>query len=244
MKLRSEAYRQTGVAQYLIIAEIVRDWISSGYYKRGDTIATVDELAEQFGVAKGTIQEALKELSRRDIISTSRGKRSTVKYAPEIRPFDKGVDLGTMLIIDQDGRKTRKLLSAVEVSPESQLIASFGLALPETLIEFRSLLTLDDKPIMQVKTYVPKNRDGITVETRGLDFEAALMKIIKSSEHVERRISATSANLEVSQALDLPIGTPILRYRSVLWTGNKDLDVYYEAALRSDDQEYLIGKKS
>lgn len=240
MPFEADDRRQSGVAQYLIIAETIRGWITSGRYKAGDAIATVGDLAEQFGVARGTIQEALKELSHRGVIVTSRGKRSTVRQTPQLRPVFAKMDLGDILFVDQVGEGRSEFLSINEVTPNEELRKSFDFGTSELLIEHRSLAFLNDRPNAYVIGYIPDQSSNITRDTTAEHFAEEFRRIINGGGDQERRISALTADFEISEHLAVPVGTPILRNRCIFWHKKRQLDLYYEAYLRSDDCEYRL----
>jgi GntR family transcriptional regulator len=235
-----EPNRPTGVPQYLVVAETIQGWITSGRYKAGDAIATVNDLATQFGVGRGTIQEALKELSSRGIIVTSRGRRSTVRQAPQLRPVFAGMDLGDILFVDAVGEDKGKILSINSVKPDSVLRKQFDFGSSEELTEYRSIGYLNDRPNAFIVGYLPKSRGGIDEKTSSRDFRARLQKIFEAAKDQERRISALPADYEIARHLDIPLGTPIIRYRCIIWHRKRQLDLYFEAFLRSDGCEYRL----
>lgn len=63
---------------YLQIAEIIEQRICSGMYGPGERIPSVRELAQEAGVNPNTMQRALQELERKEIIITFRTSGRTV----------------------------------------------------------------------------------------------------------------------------------------------------------------------
>jgi GntR family transcriptional regulator len=240
MRRVDEDRRQSGIAQYLLIAETIRGWIVSGRYKSGDSIATVDDLAKQFGVARGTIQEALRELSAMGFIVTSRGKRSKVRHAPQIRPVFAKMGLGDLLFVERDGAGQYDCLSIREVRPDDELHKSFDFDTDETLIESRNLAYLNGRPNAYVINYLPSRSEKISGETSEDDIQAELRRIINGARQIERRASAMTADPQISSLLQIPVGTAVLRYRYIIWRSQRQLDLYCEAFLRSDDCEYRL----
>ncbi|MEM9880671.1 MAG: GntR family transcriptional regulator [Pseudomonadota bacterium] len=241
MATRVENFRRTGIAQYLTIAETIQGWIAAGRYKQDEPVETVEDLARQFGVAKGTIQEALKELSARGVIETSRGKRSTIRRITQVQPLANDINPANMLLLDAGADVKRELLSARVLSPDAQLRRYLKFEFEGDLLEFRSILHVNGERRIQLLNYVPQARHPLSIDLRGAALDNALIQVVKVSTHAERRVSATLADLEVSKNLSLPMGAPVLRYRSVLWSDEKQLDLYYEMFMRSGEREYVIG---
>ncbi|WP_439533661.1 GntR family transcriptional regulator [Polymorphobacter sp.] len=240
MRREDDDRKQNGISQYLLIAETIKGWITSGRYKAGDSIATVGEMAQQFGVARGTIQEALRELSGQGVIVTSRGKRSTVRQAPQLRPVFAKMDLGDLLFVDQVGADQSEYKSIRELTPDDELRKTFGFSTSENLIELRHLAFLNGRPNAYVISYIPARSGTVPEDASTEDYQAQFRRIINGARHMERRASALTADPEISSMLEIPVGTAVLRYRCIIWRNRRQLDLYYEAFLRSDDCEYRL----
>jgi len=72
------ARAQTGVAQYLQLASILRHQILHGERQRGERLPTVVQLADDYQVARITARQAYGLLSAQGLITTQRGRGSFV----------------------------------------------------------------------------------------------------------------------------------------------------------------------
>ncbi len=224
--------------QYLIIAETIRSWIRSGKYKVGDSIATTGELAEQFGVARGTINEALRELSSQGVILTSRGKKSTVKSSPLIRPVLTKMKLGDQILVEKVSDEQKKVVSIHTVRAGQELHTSLGFDTTEPLIQIEIVNYLNDRRNAYVVYYI---HDFLHGEASLDDTDTIIKKLeqIKTdSNPAETRFSAIVADIELSNKLQINVGSPVIRYRRLISHGRSHLVLYCEAFLRSDDCEY------
>lgn len=224
--------------QYLIIAEAIRSWIRSGKYKVGDSIATTGELAEQFGVARGTINEALRELSNQGVILTSRGKKSTVKSSPLIRPVLTKMKLGDQILIEKVDDEQKKIISVNTVRAGQELHASLGFDTKDPLLQIEIFNYLNDRRNAYVVYYILDFMNG---EASLEDTDKIIEKLeqVKSdSNQTEARFSAIVADIELSIKLKINVGSPVIRYRRLISKGRSHLVLYCEAFLRSDDCEY------
>ena len=68
---------------YEQIVEKIEDLTISGYYKSGDQLPSVKQLACELSINPNTIQRAYSELERRGTIYSVKGKGSFVKNRPE-----------------------------------------------------------------------------------------------------------------------------------------------------------------
>ena len=70
------------VARYIQLATLFRNWIAAGQWPVGGRIPNVDELAEDFSVARGTIREALGALEAEGLLQRLRAKGTFVRRSP------------------------------------------------------------------------------------------------------------------------------------------------------------------
>jgi GntR family transcriptional regulator, transcriptional repressor for pyruvate dehydrogenase complex len=64
---------------YEIVADDLEQMIENGALKPGDKLQTIDKLAEQYGVGKSTIREALSQLKARGLVESKQGEGTFVK---------------------------------------------------------------------------------------------------------------------------------------------------------------------
>ena len=69
---------------YTQIFHKISEDIANGVYQKGDMIPTQNELAEAFGVSRVTVREAIKELCRRGILETIKGRGTFVVKSPQV----------------------------------------------------------------------------------------------------------------------------------------------------------------
>ena len=68
---------------YVRIADDLSKDIASGRYRVGETLPTIAELIERFGVAKATVERAVGVLREEGLIASRQGSPSVVIAAPE-----------------------------------------------------------------------------------------------------------------------------------------------------------------
>jgi len=68
-----------GVTLYAKIASILRTQISSGSWKPGEQLPSIDILSQQHAVAKVTIRQAIRLLVKEGLLTSSRGRGTFVK---------------------------------------------------------------------------------------------------------------------------------------------------------------------
>jgi GntR family transcriptional regulator len=70
--------RDEAVQPFQRIVQGVRKKIASGQYRPGDKLQSTRELADEYGVAPGTVQRALSELRTAGVIYSHQGRGSFV----------------------------------------------------------------------------------------------------------------------------------------------------------------------
>ncbi len=63
------------------VLRILREWITGGHYRAGQSLPTEDEMARQVGVSRGTLRLAVRRLKSEGLIQTQRGRPHLVTSA-------------------------------------------------------------------------------------------------------------------------------------------------------------------
>lgn len=77
-RANADALRQSRTPLYLQMAEILRQRIARGVWKPGDLLPTLDDIATEFSVAKITVRQAVKLLQDEGLLTSQRGRGTTV----------------------------------------------------------------------------------------------------------------------------------------------------------------------
>ena len=102
--------RQSMQSNYMRIHYEIANEIAMGIYKPGDSLPTHTELSKKYNVSRVTISEAIKELTRRGILRTQKGKGTFVVGSPmEIGNFPRFEGFSKF----SNQNKNRKLTSKV-----------------------------------------------------------------------------------------------------------------------------------
>ncbi|WP_077001644.1 GntR family transcriptional regulator [Variovorax sp. KK3] len=70
------------ITLYAQLASILRDRIVTGVWKPGDEIPTLEQLVEEFAVARVTVRQAVQILVEEGLLSSQRGRRTCVTFDP------------------------------------------------------------------------------------------------------------------------------------------------------------------
>src|SRR6188768_3750632 len=70
------------VPRYAQLADVLRGRIARGLLKRGDQLPTLEELMQEFDVARVTVRQAIELLSREGLLSAQQGRGTFVTGVP------------------------------------------------------------------------------------------------------------------------------------------------------------------
>ncbi len=203
------------IPRYQEIARELRRQIDSGSYPTGYSLPSEAQLAERFGVAPGTVRQALGVLVDEGMLSARRGARKVVMRSSvssrgfnEFRSFaqwayGQGRTPGG-LVVEQRWRE-----------PSENDVEALRLAEGDEVLQVLRVRTLDGEPILLERTrYTPQvgrkvaelrpDSPSVTNQLRelfGIEFAAA--------DHV---FSAAAADDVDARHLRLAEGDPILRH--------------------------------
>ena len=78
-----QSYAQNRVPRYLQVASALRQRLKDGRWAVGDQIATLEELENEFQVARVTVRQAIDLLQSEGLVKSYQGRGTFVMKAPE-----------------------------------------------------------------------------------------------------------------------------------------------------------------
>ncbi len=232
---------KTVQSNYMKIHFQIANDIALGVYKAGDIIPTQLELSEKYGVSRATICEAIKELTRRKLLKTVRGKGTFVIGQPlEIGKFNRYEGFSTFRNQHRDRVLTSKIITIEDITAPREVARRFGLEGQEIPVaHIVRQRFVDGVPMSVESTYLLKKYVG------GIDFlkedleTGSLYKVLKDRVDVDfsfydETIKATYAPERVAQLLALKPGEPILAINRVCGIDEERLVENVDIFERSD----------
>lgn len=209
--------------KHAAIARTLRARIEGGAWPPGGAIPREAELAREFGVARPTVNRALRGLVEAGLVERRRRAGSRVAA-----PSGRAALLRIPLIRDQieatGARYGHRLLSRCEAVPPPAIRAFFGLPAGAAALRLRALHLADDRPFQLEDRWV--NLAALP-EARDRDFasESANAWLVRTvpwsrAEHVFRAAAAQGSEAE---ALGLPQQAPVFVIERRTWRGPEAL---------------------
>ena len=221
---------------------VLRDKILSGAYPFDSLLPSEQETSGTFGVSRITAKRALNELAGADFVVRERGRGTRVVYRAVTPPVQANVE-GLLENLLAMGLKTKVELLAFEYVDADVEVARVlqcdGGCTVQRAVRVRSL---EGEPFSYLTTYVP---DDIGQSYSRADLAAQpLLTLLERSgiivTRAEQMITATLADAEVSAALDVELGAPLISIHRVVYDQNERPIEFITALYRPDRYQYRM----
>ncbi|MBS2966185.1 GntR family transcriptional regulator [Actinocrinis puniceicyclus] len=203
-------------ARYLQIASELRLAVDRGEYPIGSLLPSEGELAARYGVARGTVRQAVALLEREGVVTHRQGARRTVVGAVPTQSFAE-MQSFSMWAVSQghvpSARVLHKEVRRVTGADVERLNAPLG----EEVLDLRRVRLLDGVAVMVERTLYA----GILAEhVLAMELtEGSITERLTESgfvyAHADHRIDAVSAGVVEAELLGVRRGSALLRQRRV-----------------------------
>jgi GntR family transcriptional regulator len=220
---KATALPSTGRFLYRSVAQALRERSASGRYRPGQRIATVEELADEFGVSSITVRRAVRDLTLEGVLIGRQGlgvfvanRQRIVRWltSDRIAPIEKDIEAAGMRPGLQE--ISMSLISGDEEAPA-------GLVRSNALVyRLERILLADDQPVALDTLWLPKPLgDKLNPALRGHFVMSMLQARGISFDHIDFRFEAATASEHQAALLHVVTGFPLLviRFSPILRTG-------------------------
>ncbi|HHU66866.1 GntR family transcriptional regulator [Corynebacterium sp.] len=199
---------------YQKIAKHLREAINNGRLNTGDELPSEAELCEQFGSSRGPVRQAMMLLRTEGMISTGRGRRSTVLSRSGNNDFDSTISISAWLRYFGFTPGQRTLLLARQPADET-IAGHLRLSPGDHVVTLRRLRLADRRPFAIECTHfpVPVGRHILDADTDATSIMEHLADSAIVVDNLSRCINAVVADEEEAELLDVRPGDPLMRIR-------------------------------
>ena len=216
--------RPTPVFQQVVI--ILEKRIHEGIYSSGDRLPAESQLAQDFGVSRGTIQNALTKLESSGLIQRRHGSGTYVTTAVP----NPAALLGTIWefgrLIEMTGQKPRveALSKEIQIASDEDR-ESLGLEPGASIVWVVRRYFAGDKPVILSYDRFPTSIFNMPIEQ--VDFSRHIQEILKINcgeeiAYSNARIMAVTAGKEKANHLSLDPANPLLMLKDVIFNRAED----------------------
>lgn len=203
------------VPRYLQVASALRRRISEGFWPVGGRIATLEELEEEFGVARVTVRQAIDLLASEGLVKSHQGRGTFVTKAPDT---DRWLQLATdwqSLVAPIRDNIPHPLPPLPDLPPRIE----DGDGNPaDNYVFLRSIQKRAGKPFAYARIHIAKHVHQRAPKAFATRVALAVLSEIKNLElsRAHQTLAIGAADIEAARLLEIPLNAPTAEARCVV----------------------------
>ena len=213
-----------------------RQQIGSGKWPLNATIPSLEDLAAEFGVTRATVRQAVGFLQREKLLSSRRGRGTTVIGTPRRDLWQSLPHAWDDLVREADTIQADVLELPQPIRLPESPQTEHGILAPNYHV-IRRLLSRDGIPYLVGTSYIDRR---IVDEVGAASFQKMpIYRGIECSRHSrptqgDQTLTLTTADAEIAYLLEIPLGAPIVTV--LRWVTDQTGTLIYqsEGQFRSD----------
>lgn len=218
----------------------LRNGILNSEFPDGSLLPGEQETSNMFGVSRITAKRALNELAAEGLCVREKGRGTRVTFKPATKPLKMDI-AGLLENFQEMGSRTKVSLLHLEyIGAPNDIAIKMQLEVGDEVQKMIRLRHLDNKAFSYLTTFVP-GKIGHTYHRDEL-VETPLIELIERSgirvKSAEQTVTATLADGEVAQALNVEFGSPILKIDRIIFDQTQRPVEYISALYRPDLYQY------
>ncbi len=228
--------------RYLYIHAVLRDWIFQGRYRAGSQLPTEEALGALFKVSRITTRKALSLLENERLIYRSPGRGTFVTEDLADAPVQGDMEQ-LLRKVRRLGANTRLRDATVEwLRADVETARDLQLPAGASVQRASHVRLLDGRPIGFIETFIPGNLK-IRFAASELNTHPMLTLLERKGVDIawaDQLIGATLADAQSARLLDVPVGSPLVRIRLVVFDSRQRPVERLIAYYRGDHYDHHI----
>lgn len=219
--------KQKSVPLYRQVAETIRGRILGSLYKQGELIPPLRELEAEFRVSNITIRKALALLHHEGLIDSRQGVGTLVaKNAGDLEPIEISGDFKEWLET-ASGKRTHLSAEVLEMkyaAAPPRVNEILDVQPDEKLFRLKRIRKYNEQPVSYFINYSPhsgcrniKKRDVVQRTFLEVFQDVCAVRLT----HIEQRVQAVTADLDLSSILDIEFGAPVFFAENIYFAEDK-----------------------
>ncbi|GAB2511442.1 HTH-type transcriptional repressor YvoA [Corynebacterium atrinae] len=198
--------------RYELITNHLRQSIEDGTLSPGDELPSEAELCEQYDSSRGPVRQAMALLRAEGLISTGRGRRSTVLTSAPSNSFESLLSM-TAWAEDMEPDISQRTLWVGRTSADAHTACQLNVEVGSQIVTIKRLRLLNDEPLAIERLNFPLDvgRPLLDFDTDNCSVHRELSRLGVGFESANRSMSAALSNGEDSELLGIPEGSPIMQ---------------------------------
>jgi len=203
--------RGSPIPLYFQVAQQIEAAIEAGDVKPGETISSEFELAEQLGVSRPTIRQAIQQLVIKGYVVRRRGIGTVVIHRRIRRPASTSSFFDALVLTGRTPRT--KVLSLTERAADADVAGRLQIDAGAPVLVLSRIRFADDEPIAHMTNHIPLSILGELPTKSQLESES-LYSLIRARgielDYADQGISARTATPKEANLLQAPRGSTLL----------------------------------
>ncbi len=232
--MKKPKLRRDGTPLYLQVTDVMRQRILRGQWVTGEFLPTIDELMQEFEVARITVRDAVKILESEGLVQPRRGRGTMVlPHQPPTRPLNVVTSLAEL--VDLYRGDVPDLVSLDDTEADLPDGVTFGKAAPK-YHKLRRIHSRDGQRYCVITLYISKavfDRHEALLRT-----ELALPVLFDDTdlriEKARQSLIVSKCDLETAGLLDLKVGEPMAEVRRIMCDESGEIFYLADVIYRGD----------
>lgn len=224
-----------GVARYYRLYELLSAALQDGTIAPETALPSEPELCARHGISRTTVRRALDRLEREGRIVRRRGSGTYARLQRTLPRFCVELHALPGILAALESRTTSKTLR-FRPAPVPQTLRAMAVEIGSTTYLLERIRSANGRPLSLTTTYLPEavgrrlrrpvpRRASVMTVLEGLGCATAAVRCV---------LGAVPADVAAARALQVPLGSPLLRVRAVLTGDAGEPWAVLESLCRSD----------
>jgi GntR family transcriptional regulator len=222
------------IPRYVQLADVMRHRIKRGVWARDEVLPSIDQLMQEFDVARVTVRQAIQLLAGEGLLSPQRGRGTFVTAEPG-RTRRLSVQTTLNDLVEMYRGDTPDLSNIIESQATPILTERDGVPAP-SYFHMRRVHSRDGEYYCVVSIFIDERVFNLSPDRFRREVVIPLFASLPGVEIVKayQTLNISAADVEVAKDLQIPVNAPVAEIRRV-FTGPDGAVIYLgEATYRGD----------
>ena len=235
-------YSRWALPLYVQIYQDLREQILKHVYEQGQTIPTELELQEIYNVSRITVRQAVQNLEQEGLVIRSRGRGTVVAQLEKIEEQLALIKSFTEEMRDRNLSPGTKFAEVSTVLADEKLADIFSCKVGDSIYRIRRVRTANGRPVVLFDTFIFTDIELPRDNRLYFDSLYQLLKElgIANPVGVEERFEAVVADAEISKALGVSVGAPLMKRVRKSFNKEHRVQEYTHSYYDGDNYSYII----
>ncbi|WP_408954477.1 GntR family transcriptional regulator [Natroniella sp. ANB-PHB2] len=229
---------------YILVKEKIDEKIDDGTFQPGDRLSSEAKLAENFGVSRATLREALRVLEKEGKVNRRQGVGTFI--TEKLSFFKSGIEelVSITETIEAMGLKAGTIDLEIDLEqPEEDLAQELDLDEDDKLAVIQRTRTANEEPVAFCKDYLPQK---LLPDNFGSEqMTVSLFNYLQQNCNIYITYAVTDivpviADGLLAEKLNLSIDTPLLLLKQMHYDDRDNPVLYSKNYFRSDKFEFHV----